>query len=368
MMEFEGEFTVDGSPEELWSYFTDPNILQDCAPGCEEVTLVSPSHVTSTLSVGVGSIKPSFDVKGIVAEYDRPNRLELRATGEASRNSFEATASQELKDNGDGTTSVRWAADARVSGIIASMGERALGSVADQLVNNFFNDLEEHVNAGTPAESRFEAASPEELAEWGYEPDVEADAVAADSDSSRGSPVGELMESSTGTSDGEVDSESVNSGGTTLYTALGGILGVTCKLLWDRYHDTTGGERRDGTREETGASSFSITVSIDRDAVGSEQSTTPQAVPEERGGAAFLLWGVVIGVVGKLLWDGWLTASDKKGGVQEVPNGQKTVDGQDDSDEQGRTEESDEGATDEEEKGVVGDDSADDPLDRLSSR
>lgn len=347
-MEFDGEFTVDGSPEELWSYFTDPDILQDCAPGCEEVTLVSPSHVTSTLSVGVGSIKPSFDVEGIVTEYDRPNRLELRAAGEASRNSFEVTTSQELKDNGDGTTTVRWKADTRVSGVIASMGERALGSVADKLVNDFFNELEEHVNAGTPAESRFEAASAEELVEMGYEPDVEVNAVEADSGGGRDSPVGRLMESTIGTGGFEVDSESTTPRGTTLYTALGVILGVTGKRLWDRFRDSTAGERRDGRKEATDGS-FSITLSIDRDAVGNEETTTPQTTPEERGGAALsILWAVVIGVIGKLLWDQYRNTSDKKCEV-------------------GVSDEHEDSADEGEEGGAVGDDSADDPLDRLSS-
>jgi carbon monoxide dehydrogenase subunit G len=175
-MEFDGEFTVDGTPEELWKYFTDPDILQECAPGCQELTLRSPSELTATLAVGVGSVKPSFDVDGVVVVCDRPDRLELRAGGEASRNSFEVSAWQELVDNGDGTTTVTWEARAQVSGIIASMGERALGSVANKLVNDFFADLEACVVDGVPAESRLEAADDETLREAGYLEDDLADA------------------------------------------------------------------------------------------------------------------------------------------------------------------------------------------------
>jgi len=163
MMEFSGEFTVDGTPDELWKYFTDPDILSDCAPGCESMTMASPSTLTASLAVGVGSVKPSFDVDAVVTECDRPRRLEIKGSGEASRNSFEVVAWQELHDNGDGTTTVTWAADAEVSGIIASMGERALGSVADTLVDDFFQQLEDHVINGTPADSKLEAASADEI-------------------------------------------------------------------------------------------------------------------------------------------------------------------------------------------------------------
>jgi carbon monoxide dehydrogenase subunit G len=174
MMEFSGEFTVDGTPEELWKYFTDPDILADCAPGCESMTLDSPSRLTANLAVGVGSVKPAFDVEAIVTECDRPNRLEIQGQGEASRNSFEVVAWQELADNGNGTTTVTWGADAEVSGIIASMGERALGSVADTLVEEFFQSLEDHVNDGTPAESKLEAASAEDVEAAAERPAPEA--------------------------------------------------------------------------------------------------------------------------------------------------------------------------------------------------
>lgn len=169
MMEFDGEFTVEGTREELWTYFTDPEILRDAAPGIESMTLQSPGRITATIAVGVGSVKPSFDVDGVVVEADRPTRLEIRGSGEASRNSFEVTAWQEFQDNGDGTTTVVWKAEARVSGIIASMGERALNSVAERLINQFFQDIEDHVTAGTPAESRIEAATEAEIAEAGYD-------------------------------------------------------------------------------------------------------------------------------------------------------------------------------------------------------
>lgn len=164
MMQFEGEFTSDGTPDELWPYFTDTDILEDCVPGCEEMTTLSPSELETTIAVGVGSVKPSFDVTGTVLECDRPRRLEIQATGEASRNSFSANAWTELHENDDGTTTVTWESTAEVSGLIASMGERALGSVADKLVNDYFQNIEAAVDEGLPAESEFEAADPERVA------------------------------------------------------------------------------------------------------------------------------------------------------------------------------------------------------------
>jgi carbon monoxide dehydrogenase subunit G len=161
-MEFAGEFETEMERDELWNYFTDPDVLADCAPGCKEMALVSPSEVDAVLSVGVGSVKPTFDVDVTVTQADRPEVLEMVASGADNRSSFETVAEMVLVENGDGTTA-EWRAEANVSGLIASLGQRALGSVTNRLVNNFFENVEAKAEEGVEAECQLEA-----------EPDAEA--------------------------------------------------------------------------------------------------------------------------------------------------------------------------------------------------
>ncbi|EMA53242.1 MULTISPECIES: CoxG family protein [Halococcus] len=156
MMEFDGEFTSDHPRDDLWNYFTDPAILADCAPGCDEITMESPGELSATITVGVGSVKPTFDVDMTVTRADAPAILEMEVGGDASRNSFEAVTEMCLVEDGDGTTAT-WEARTNVAGLIASMGQRALGSVAARIVNNFFEDLEAKADEGVPAESKLEA-------------------------------------------------------------------------------------------------------------------------------------------------------------------------------------------------------------------
>ena len=155
-MEFEGEFDSDLPRDELWNYFTDPDVLAECAPGTDSLELESSHEITATIAVGVGSVKPTFDVDMVVTKANRPEVLEMELDGSASRNAFDAVAEMRLEENGDGTTA-HWAARADVSGMIASMGQRALGSVTNKLVNDFFADLEAKAKEGEPAESQLEA-------------------------------------------------------------------------------------------------------------------------------------------------------------------------------------------------------------------
>jgi len=113
---------MEQSKDELWPYFTDTDILTECAPGCKEMTLISPHEIEAVMAVGVGSVKPEFDVDVVVTRADRPDVLEMKAVGHAPRNEFETVAEMELKENASGGTTVVWSATADVSGTIASLG------------------------------------------------------------------------------------------------------------------------------------------------------------------------------------------------------------------------------------------------------
>jgi hypothetical protein len=281
MMEFSGEFTVDGTPEELWKYFTDPDILVDCAPGCNRMELESPSHILAGLAVGVGSVKPSFDVEAIVTKCERPNRLEIQATGEASRNSFEATASQELHDNGDGTTTVAWRAETEISGIIASLGERAIGSVTDKLVNEFFEDLEAHVNAGTPAESKLQAASSDEL--------EAAEAAAAAEAATAGGEEGGLAGRALGKAVAVTSGEGPSSGQS---FAAGVVLGVLGSSLLRRLRGTGRRQVPQGSYSDESAPATG----------GDDVQTRP--APAGATGPSLLTLGLTaaLGAAGAIIW------------------------------------------------------------------
>ncbi|WP_254533277.1 CoxG family protein [Natrinema gelatinilyticum] len=157
-MEFDGEFESDRPPEELWDYFTDTGHLSDCAPGLDEMNMLSESEFEATITVGVGSVKPTFSVDGVVVEADKHEKLVMSMEGSAGRKgAFNAVGTMTMHETDDGTC-LEWVAVANVSGLISSLGQRALGSVTKRLVGQFFDDMEEKINSGVPAESKLAAA------------------------------------------------------------------------------------------------------------------------------------------------------------------------------------------------------------------
>lgn len=268
-MKFQGEFVVESPREEVWKYFNDPKILEECAPGCKEMTLGSPSEIQASLEVGVGSVKPAFEVDAVVIECSKPERLEIQASGEASRNSFTVTAWQELKDNNDGTTTVVWEANTEISGVIASLGERAIESVTNKLVNEFFEDIEDHVQAGTPAEAKLQAAGQEEV----ERAQTEMEKTQSDGVIQR---MFELLSSLRGTAGSDGD-ESDRSNAASYILAGAAVLLV---LLWSLM--------RNNSQE------------VDATVTGTQ--STAQS-PVERSRSAYLFVGAALGAGIKTLWN-----------------------------------------------------------------
>lgn len=152
---FEGEFESERPPEELWDYFTDIDVLASCAPGLKEINQLSPSEFEAVVSVGVGSVKPTFNVEGVVVEMEHPEKLVLQGKGKGGRKgSFEATGTMQLTETDDGTL-LKWKAEGSVSGLIASLGQRALSGVTDRLANDFFECMESKIIEGVPASPDF---------------------------------------------------------------------------------------------------------------------------------------------------------------------------------------------------------------------
>jgi carbon monoxide dehydrogenase subunit G len=162
MLEFSGENEMEQSREQLWPYFTDPDVLAECAPGCKEMILESPHKLTAVLAVGVGSVKPEFEVDAVVTSLEYPEKLELAATGQDPRNEFEMTATMEMIEADEQSTVVKWSAKANVSGTIVSLGSRALKSVTKRLVNKYFSDMQAQIEAAEGAESKLQAAPEDE--------------------------------------------------------------------------------------------------------------------------------------------------------------------------------------------------------------
>lgn len=188
-MEFSGEFELEGvSTEEAWLVLSDPVALRKAAPGCKYLTRVEDEgfnfddyepgedpptlpeadpevvaerafaageEYAALLQVGVGSVEPVFEARVTIDEREYPT---MRASGHgtSSGSAVDGSASMTVSETEDGTL-IEWTAETNISGRLAQMGQRVLNPVANKLVNQFFDDIEEQMQAVEEAEAAEEA-------------------------------------------------------------------------------------------------------------------------------------------------------------------------------------------------------------------
>lgn len=138
-MELQGTFRVRAPREEAFAFFLNPDDLSACVDDPHTLEIVSPDRFRGTVRAGVGFIKGTFTWTAAVAERSPPARARLQVHGSGMGSAFDADATIELSES-DGATEIRWRADVRLSGPIATMGARIMGGTLDKKTAAFFEN------------------------------------------------------------------------------------------------------------------------------------------------------------------------------------------------------------------------------------
>jgi carbon monoxide dehydrogenase subunit G len=101
--------------------------------------------------MGVAAVKGTYEGHVQITDKDKPSRYGLALEASGSSGTVRGTGSVELDETQDGT-SIRWTADAQVSGAIASVGQRLIGGVARMVADEFFKCIERQIGETSATE------------------------------------------------------------------------------------------------------------------------------------------------------------------------------------------------------------------------
>jgi hypothetical protein len=143
---FEGTFQVAAPRDRVWALITDPNEVTACAPDVRGLEIDDATHFAVVIRAGLGPIRAVFNMKVEFMELRAPEHLTAIASGQARGSAVELRTVVDLE--GDDPTTLRWASDVMVSGLIANVGERFLPSVANQMTRQVFDCIRAKLEAG----------------------------------------------------------------------------------------------------------------------------------------------------------------------------------------------------------------------------
>lgn len=122
----------------------DPKVLAQCMPGCETLNEVAPDQYEAVMKVGIASVKGTYKGKISIKDKQAPSHYVLSGEGSGGPGFLQGDMTVDLEEN-NGQTLVKYSSDAKVGGLIASIGQRMISGVAKMMFDQFFKKLETFV-------------------------------------------------------------------------------------------------------------------------------------------------------------------------------------------------------------------------------
>jgi carbon monoxide dehydrogenase subunit G len=138
-MELADEIVIKAPRDQVYAALTDPEILRQCIPGCEELTMLSPTDLEAKVVLKVGPVKARFSGKVTLDTTGAPGFFSLTGEGNGGAAGFaKGGADVTLTELEDGSTTLAYTAKAEIGGKLAQLGSRLVQSTAKKLSASFF--------------------------------------------------------------------------------------------------------------------------------------------------------------------------------------------------------------------------------------
>jgi len=141
LVKIDGRYVVHAPRTAVWRLLNDPAVLARIIPGCERLDPAGENRYTVLVKAGVGAIKGSFKGSVAIDSIVPPDSYVLTVEGSGPGGFIKGRGHISLADEGP-DTAVSVDGDAQVGGLIASVGQRLLGSGARVMMGEFFQKLE----------------------------------------------------------------------------------------------------------------------------------------------------------------------------------------------------------------------------------
>ena len=148
-MELADEIIINAPMDRVYAALNDPEILQKCIPGCEELVRHSDTELEARVVLKVGPVKARFSGNVRLDKSGAPDAFSLTGQGNGG-------AAGHAKGGADVTlvaesdkTILRYDAKADIGGKLAQLGSRLIQSTAKKLAAKFFTSFAGAVGAET---------------------------------------------------------------------------------------------------------------------------------------------------------------------------------------------------------------------------
>ena len=148
-MDMTGEERIAAPRNAVWAALNDPEILKACIPGCQSLTMKSPTELEATVKLKIGPVSASFSGEVTLSNLNPPESYTISGEGKGGIAGFaKGGADVRLTEDGDGTI-LAYDVKAQIGGKLAQLGSRLIDCSSKKLATQFFADFGARLN-GAP--------------------------------------------------------------------------------------------------------------------------------------------------------------------------------------------------------------------------
>ena len=137
-MKVEGTYHVEADPQRVWEGLMSPDLLARCIPGCQKLEQTGDGAYAVKLKAGIGAVSGTYTGTVRISDIDEPRSFRMSGEGKRAGSSASGTGLITLTPENDGTR-LDVEGEAKVTGLIARVGQRLIGSASRVLMDQFFN-------------------------------------------------------------------------------------------------------------------------------------------------------------------------------------------------------------------------------------
>ena len=144
-MQLSGQKNFKVNREAIWNLLMNPDTLAQIIPGISKLEKSAENSYKSILEIKIGPVSGSFE--GIVEldEMVENTSFNLKARQNSKIGDANASIKIILTEVNQSETELAFNGDVKLTGLLASMGQRMVSGVANTLIKQFFANMEKEL-------------------------------------------------------------------------------------------------------------------------------------------------------------------------------------------------------------------------------
>jgi carbon monoxide dehydrogenase subunit G len=134
---------INVPPAQVYAALLDPEMLQQCVPGAQDVTGSVADGYEATVVQKVGPVKATFKGQVTLSDLVENTSLKIDGAGKGGAAGFAKGGAEVRLLAKDGGTELSYDVEAKVGGKLAQLGSRIIDGFAKKMADQFFNNLQE---------------------------------------------------------------------------------------------------------------------------------------------------------------------------------------------------------------------------------